>query len=208
MTSEAVGGRFAGRNLSSRRGGGYTAERPPAVGSPCSVSGVSRVPSKDGRRGDADTLYLSRGETRACGIYNAQRGFLPLLPLCDAIVWSRSGLPALRHGDFDGTVAGRYSYLDNLLGLPARVAAAMRARPEGSDRPRLELGRGSGRTVIAVRRRLPEPLSPFADRALTRLAMSSSEAEPGVASRRLSPLDDGVSPFANGVFSGSAGFSF
>jgi fatty acid amide hydrolase len=55
----------------------------------------------------------------------------------DAIVCPPSGLPALRHGAFNGTTAASYTYLYNLLGLPAGVVAATRVRPgEESDRGR------------------------------------------------------------------------
>jgi fatty acid amide hydrolase len=55
----------------------------------------------------------------------------------DAIVCPPSGLPALRHGAFNGTAASSYTYLYNLLGLPAGVVAATRVRPgEESDRGR------------------------------------------------------------------------
>jgi fatty acid amide hydrolase len=55
----------------------------------------------------------------------------------DAIVCPASGLPALRHGDFNGSVASSYTYLYNLLGLPAGVVAATRVCPgEESDRER------------------------------------------------------------------------
>jgi fatty acid amide hydrolase len=53
----------------------------------------------------------------------------------DAIVCPASGLPALRHGEFNGSVASSYTYLYNLLGLPAGVVAATRVRPgEESER--------------------------------------------------------------------------
>src|SRR5262249_33694815 len=55
----------------------------------------------------------------------------------DAIVCPPGGLPALRHGSFNGNAASSYTYLYNLLGLPAGVVAATRVRPgEESDRER------------------------------------------------------------------------
>ena len=55
----------------------------------------------------------------------------------DALVCPPSGLPALRHGSFNGNAATSYTYLYNLLGLPAGVVAATRVRPgEESDRER------------------------------------------------------------------------
>jgi fatty acid amide hydrolase len=55
----------------------------------------------------------------------------------DAILCPPSGLPALRHGSFNGAAASSYTYLYNLLGLPAGVVAATRVRAgEESDRER------------------------------------------------------------------------
>src|SRR5262249_20120635 len=55
----------------------------------------------------------------------------------DVIICPPSGLPALRHGDFNGSVASSYTYLYNLLALPAGVVAATRVRPgEESGRER------------------------------------------------------------------------
>jgi fatty acid amide hydrolase len=82
---------------------------------------------------------LSSGEhARLLDEETAYRGrFLAALDAgrFDAIVCPPSGLPALRHGAFNGSVAASYTYLYNLLGLPAGVVAATRVRPgEESDR--------------------------------------------------------------------------
>jgi fatty acid amide hydrolase len=54
----------------------------------------------------------------------------------DALLCPPTGLPALCHGCYYGTPAGSYSFLYNLLGMPAGVVAATRVRPgEESDRP-------------------------------------------------------------------------
>ncbi len=53
----------------------------------------------------------------------------------DALVCPPNGLPAPTHGSFNAAVASSYTYLFNLLGLPAGVVAATRVRPgEESDR--------------------------------------------------------------------------
>jgi fatty acid amide hydrolase len=53
----------------------------------------------------------------------------------DALLCPPSGLPALTHGCYFGGVAGSYTLLYNLLGMPAGVVAATRVRPgEESDR--------------------------------------------------------------------------